>query len=205
MCNLFENRTAFNDLLEAFQRVRRPVLKPERGSTPNLPPLDFIRPTEIAPVLRAHGGGEGAGVELALLRWGLVSDKAKGAPIINFRSEGRRFQTGRCLVPATAFYEFVGARHPKARWRFEPAAGGFFCFAGLWRTQDGTERFTLLTTAAGPDIAPYHDRQPVALSEAGWAVWLGGAEEGALLRPSPAGTFAARCDRPAERTPSLFG
>ena len=201
MCNLFENRTAFSTLLDAFLRVKKPVLKPDRASAPNLPPLDYIRPTEPAPAVRAFAGG----VELASLRWGLISDKTRGAPIINFRSEGRRLATGRCLIPATAFYEFTGARHPKARWRFEATHGDFFCFAGLWRAQGEAERFTLLTADAGPDMAPHHARQPVVLAERDWAAWLDGAGEGDLLKPSPAGTFTARCDRPMEETPSLFG
>ena len=61
--------------------------------------------------------GDGAGgAELKQLRWGFPRDK--GGPIINFRSEGRRFPNGRCLVPASHFFEFTGTKYPKTKWRF---------------------------------------------------------------------------------------
>ena len=59
-----------------------------------------------------------------------------------------------------------------------------FCFAGLVRD----DRFTLLTCAPGPDIAPVHDRQVVILSPADWKAWLGApAPDPRLLAPLPAG------------------
>jgi putative SOS response-associated peptidase YedK len=36
--------------------------------------------------------------------------RGKGAPVINFRSEGRRFPKGRCLIPASHFFEFTGSK-----------------------------------------------------------------------------------------------
>jgi putative SOS response-associated peptidase YedK len=98
------------------------------------------------------------GVELVQLRWGFPPRRPKGAPIINFRSEGRRFPVGRCLVPASHFYEFTGAKSPKVKWKFKKADEDWFCFAGLWRPMpDGSgEAFTILTTEPGPDVAPIH-------------------------------------------------
>jgi putative SOS response-associated peptidase YedK len=66
----------------------------------------------------------------------------------------------------------------------------WFCFAGFWRAApDGAgEAVTLLTTEAGPDVAPIHDRQVVVLDRADWAAWLDLTKpEAALLRPSAAG------------------
>jgi hypothetical protein len=41
------------------------------------------------------------------------------------------------------------------------------------QTADGRiESFTILTTALGPDCAPYHNRQPVTLERDQWATWL---------------------------------
>jgi putative SOS response-associated peptidase YedK len=148
-------------------------------------------PTEIAPVLRRVDGG----VELAQLKWGFAPGRPKAPPVINFRSEGRRFDKGRCLVPASHFFEFTGAKSPKTKWRFTKAGEPWFCFAGLWRptpeAEDGAEgRFTLLTTAPGPDVAPYHERQPVVLDRADWAAWLDlSRPEGELLTPSAAGAL----------------
>ncbi len=184
MCNDYGNEIAYAAYLEAFSQTRIPVRFPE--AAPNLEPRSDIRPTEIAPVIRRTDEG----AEFAQLRWGFPPSRAKGPPIINFRSEGRRFPTGRCLVPASHFFEFTGARSPKSKWKFTRAGEDWFCLAGLWRPMpDGSgDAFTLLTTEPGPDIAPIHDRQVVVLDRSDWRAWLDDAKpEAELLRPLPAG------------------
>ncbi len=210
MCNLFENRVSFADLVNAFGQAQRPVLKPEPQAAPNLPLFEAVRPTDAAPVVRGLGDD---GAEVLQMRWGFVPDRPKAGPITNFRSEGRRFANdedrGRCLVPATAFYEFTGERSPKIRWRFTEADRPWFCLAGLWRRyEDAGERFTLLTTEPGPDMAPYHNRQVVLLPREAWSTWLGGAPEAALLKPGPAGSLKVVRDSPEAEAPlalPLFG
>jgi putative SOS response-associated peptidase YedK len=202
MCNLFDNRTSFSALIDAFAQVLLPVVKPGPSTSPNLPPLDAIRPTDPAPVLRAAVGG----VELIQMRWGLARDRPKAGPIINYRSEGRRFDAGRCLIPATGFCEFTGRASRKTRWRFTMTGEPWFCFAGVWRRQEPAsgpgERFALLTVDAGPDMAPYHDRQPVVLGRGAWRAWLGG--DGGVLIPSPAGVLQVARDLADGDPPPLF-
>jgi putative SOS response-associated peptidase YedK len=209
MCNLFENTVSFADLVRAFGEVGRPVLKPEPQSAPNLPLFEAVRPTDVAPIVRPFGEG----CELIQIRWGFRADRPKGGPVTNFRSEGRRFinseDRGRCLAPATAFYEFTGNATPKTRWRFTEAGQPWFCLAGYWRRDaDDAERFTLLTTEPGPDMAPYHNRQVVLLPRTAWASWLAGAPEPDLLKPGAAGSLKVVRDSP-EPAPSptlpLFG
>ncbi len=199
MCNLFDNRVSFSDLVAAFGQIRRPVLKPRPGSAPNLEPLDAVRPTDSAPVVRAYEDG----VELTAMRWGFIADRPKAAPIINFRSEGRRFAQGRCLVPANGFCEFTGKAYPKTRWRFTLTGEPWLCMAGLWRRQETpqgpADRFTLLTTAPGPDMAPYHDRQVVVLPREHWAAWLSGqGSEAELLVGLPKDSLSVERQAPAE-------
>jgi putative SOS response-associated peptidase YedK len=154
VCNDFGNNVPYSAYLEAFSQIRAPVVFPV--AAPNLEPRDDIWPTETAPVFRRREQG----VELVQLRWGFPPARPKGAPIVNFRSEGRRFPKGRCLIPASHFFEFTGAKSPKSKWKFTRAGEDWFCFAGLWRPMpDGAgEAFTLLTTDPGPDVAPIHDR-----------------------------------------------
>ena len=135
-----------------------------------LEPRADIWPTDTAPVIRQTEDG----VEFTQLRWGFPPARPKAAPVINFRSEGRRFPKGRCLVPASHFYEFTGAKSPKSKWMFTKVGEDWFCFAGLWRPMpDGAgDAFTLLTTEPGPDVAPIHDRQMVVLERADWRAWL---------------------------------
>jgi putative SOS response-associated peptidase YedK len=187
VCNDYGNRVPYSAYLEAFSHTRLQFVRPD--PIPNLEPRDDIWPTDTAPILRRAAKG----VELAQLRWGFPPGKPKGPPIINFRSEGRRFPHGRCLVPASHFYEFTGKKSPKSKWRFTLEGEDWFCMAGLWRpaTAELPETFTLLTTEPGPDVAPIHNRQVVVLEPVNWLDWLEGTRpESDLLRPLPAGRLA---------------
>ena len=115
MCNDFGNRVPYDEYLRAFSEIRVPLRWPT--AAPNLEPRDDIWPTETAPVIRRREEG----VELVQLRWGFPPARPKGAPVINFRSEGRRFPKGRCLIPASHFFEFTGSKSPKSKWKFTKA------------------------------------------------------------------------------------
>jgi putative SOS response-associated peptidase YedK len=177
MCNEYRFRQSLDRLLLEFDQAVLPLTW--AGGAPNLEPRDSIRPTDPAPVVV----GSGDGAELRQLRWGFP--QARGGPIINFRSDGRRFPVGRCLIPADGFYEFTGPKAPKSKWLFTAADQDLFCIAGLVRE----DRFTLLTMPPGPDIAPYHDRQIVILRRDQWAAWLGPPEAQPGFTPLPAGSF----------------
>ncbi len=124
MCNDFGNNVSYSEYLTAFSQTRIRVKWP--AAAPNLEPRDDIWPTDPAPVIRRLEDGENV---FAVLRWGFPPAKPKGPPVINFRSEGRRFPVGRCLVPTSHFYEFTGAKPPKAKWRFTKAGENWFCLA----------------------------------------------------------------------------
>jgi putative SOS response-associated peptidase YedK len=67
----------------------------------------------------------------------------------------------------------------------------------LWRErQDGQPAFTMLTTAPGPDVAPYHDRQVAVLRPEDWVAWIYLTRpEMELLQPLPAGSLNAETVR----------
>src|SRR5246127_313278 len=98
VCNDFGNNIPYSDYLAAFSQTRIPVKWP--NAAPNLEPRDDIWPTDRAPVIRRLEDGTN---EFSELRWGFPPARPKGPPVINFRSEGRRFPVGRCLVPASHF------------------------------------------------------------------------------------------------------
>ena len=120
--------------------------------------------------------------------------------MFNFRSEGRQFANSkRCLVPASAFFEFTGTKYPKAKHRFTLNGSPFMAIAGLWREAAGNKpaTFTMLTTEPGPDIAPYHNRQVVVLQPENWSAWLNLTKsEAELLQPLPAGALGVETVRP---------
>lgn len=203
MCNDYANTVGYREMVHAFSRIRVPLIRPGPESAPNLEPRLDIRPTDMAPIVRPIEGG----VELTQMRWGFAPPRPKGAPVINFRAEGRKFVKGRCLIPASAFYEFTGARYPKTKWRFTLKDQDWFCLAGLWRAEEGGPgRFTMLTTGPGPDMQPYHDRQVVVLGPDDWSAWLGDGDPEAVLRALPAGSLAVeKAVAGAEEAPDLFG
>jgi putative SOS response-associated peptidase YedK len=207
MCNDFGNRVSYRSYVEEFSHLRLPLVFPAPDMAPNLEPREEIWPTEMAPVIRPMEGGVG----LVQLPWGLVPSRPKARAVINMRSEGRSFARGRCLVPASNYFEFTGTKSPKTRWRFTKSGEDWFCFAGLLgrgADADGGEGFTLLTTSAGADVAPYHSRQPVVLERGDWAAWLDGTRPCSdLLRPSPVGSLQViECPRTEKNDPaSLFG
>lgn len=176
MCNEYRFRQSLDRIVDEFSRLRLPIHW--AGGAPNLEPRESIRPTDPAPVVV----GSPQGPELKQLRWGFT--QPKGGPVINFRSDGRRFPSGRCLVLADGFYEFTGDKAPKSKWLFTAAGDDLFGIAGLVRD----DRFTILTMAPGPDIAPYHNRQIVILPRAQWADWLGPSPD-AAIPPLPAGSL----------------
>jgi len=198
MCNNYANHVPASMIADAFTEKLIAWYWPEEG-VPNLQPTDDVRPTDLAPVVVPRGDG----ATLERLKWGLIPSQPKRPPVINFRSEGRAFDHGRCLVPASSFFEFTGDKYPKTRWRFSRTDGDWFCFAGLIGGQGEDRRFALLTTAPGPDITPIHDRQPVVVERDGWAGWLMGAPAEGLLVPSPAETWRHE-EAPREKQGSLL-
>jgi putative SOS response-associated peptidase YedK len=182
MCNDYGNRIPYSRYVETFSQLKLPVrFDPPR---PNLEPRDEIWPTETAPVVRMTDSGP----EFVQLRWGLAA-KPSAKPVINMRSEGKRFDKGRCLVPASHYFEFTGSKSPKTRWKFTRAGEDWFCFAGITgnaATKTGEMKaFSLLTIAPGPDTAPYHDREPVILDRTNWRSWLLGGDVSQLHRSKP--------------------
>src|SRR5438477_113 len=103
MCNDFGNNTPYSDYLAAFSQTRIHVKWP--NAAPNLEPRDDIWPTERAPVIRRLEDGTNGSRSCG----GVFRRPAQGCTVINFRSEGRRFPVGRCLVPASHFFELTGA------------------------------------------------------------------------------------------------
>jgi putative SOS response-associated peptidase YedK len=203
MCNEFARRISLDQLRAGWGAADMKLLFPE--ALPNMPALDSIRITDPAVIIRA-AQTEGCAAEVVTRRWSWPSPNGK--PVYNFRSDGREFAngvtSGRCLIPADGFYEFTDPppsegnpptkKPPKSKWELRISGLDWFCVAGLWRTDPTVgEAWTMLTTAPGPDIAPYHDRQIVLLTPPDYGRWLDGSAPAAdLCRPLPAGTLEAR-------------
>ncbi|MEO8084582.1 MAG: SOS response-associated peptidase [Ardenticatenales bacterium] len=167
-------------------------------TVPDVAPRFNIAPTQAAPVVRLSVEREAP--VLDFLRWGLVPSWAKDASaagrLINARSETAAekpsFRSAmrhrRCLVPADGFYEWRAEGGAKQPYRIARPDGAPIAFAGLWerwgKGDEPLETFTILTTAANATLAPLHDRMPVILDPADYALWLDPtASDVALVEP----------------------
>ena len=189
MCNLYTQTKSVDELARLFRDLQMPLTFPE--GVPNLKAGD-IGITDPGAIVRAAGSVPGA-VELVTRRWSWPGPVGK--PVYNFRSDGREFASGRCLIMADGFYEFTAQTDPKVKrkhkWRLTLRGGPLFAIAGLFRTSpDIGEAFTMLTMPPGPDIAPYHNRQVAVLHPEDFSAWLDAtvpAKE--ALKPLPAASL----------------
>jgi putative SOS response-associated peptidase YedK len=175
MCNDYRSRVDLGTIGQEFNQLRIPLRFPE--GLLNLEPRDDIRITDRAPILR--WAADAATAELVQRRWSWPG--TGGRPVYNYRSDGREFPSGRCLIVTDGFYEFTAPAEPrkdkrKDKWLFTLAGHDWFCIAGLWRSiPELGEAFTMLTTEPGPDVAPYHSRQVAVLPREAWRPWLDGS------------------------------
>ena len=113
MCNDYEQHVTWAAYCKMMQDLALGI--PTQQSALDLPQADDIRINDLGPVMRASGNG----IELTQMRFGFPPSNPRFGPVFNFRSEGRRFdKSNRCLVPASAFFEFTGKKYPKAKHRF---------------------------------------------------------------------------------------
>jgi putative SOS response-associated peptidase YedK len=187
MCNDYEQHVRWAEYCRMMQAVELRVAG--RQGEADLPQADDIRINDIGPVMRAAGDE----VELAPMSFSFPPGRPRGAPVFNFRSEGRHFgNSSRCIVPASAFFEFTGKKYPKAKHRFALKDSAVTAIAGIVRPGEGNQppTFAMPTTSPGADVAPYHNRQVVVLRPEDWGAWLHlGKSEEELLRPLPAGSL----------------
>ena len=191
MCNDYERHIEWAAYEKALTEARLGTTS--SAGPADLPSADDVRVGDSAPIIVVASNA----VELTAMRWGFTPQRAGGPPVFNFRSENRDFTNShRCLIPASAFFEFTGKSSPKTKWRFELDGAPVFAVAGLWREDEKGQAFTMLTTGPGQDVAPYHDRQIVVLPPKKWGEWLYlSAPDPALVAPLPAGSLTVRMAR----------
>ena len=150
--------------------------------------------------------------EIACMRWGLVphwiKDLRTAQKPVNARAESLAdkplFRTlleyGRCLVPASGFYEWKTEGKRKVPFYFHLPDQPLFAFAGLYDTWMGPEgvpfmTYTLITCEPNALLAEIHNRMPVILSEKNEERWLSRDQPArqdlpSILAPYPASAMA---------------
>jgi len=194
-----------SDLMAAAAQLQA-ILAVAFASRYNLPPGSDV------PVVRLAPGS--AGREVALLHWGLVPGWAKertafGPKLANARAESvaekasfrHAFRHGRCVVPASGFYEWEARGKARLPWLFRRRDGQPLLLAALWdswRAPDGgvLESCSVITTGPNELMRPIHDRMPAILAPGQCDVWLDPTEQtpdrlAPLLGPLPAEQLTA--------------
>lgn len=176
MCGRFALFAAGEEVAERFQLPEPPLLDARYN----------IAPSQTVVAVRSTDEGR----EARFLRWGLIPSWASN-PIIAYQlsnawsdtvsqkpSFRSAFKQRRCLIPASAYYEWVhGNGKIKQPYCIRPRDGGLFAIAGLWERWNNpegqpVETCTIVTTEANELMRPLHDRMPVILDKSGEDVWL---------------------------------
>ncbi len=184
MCGRYVRQSDKGKIADYFHAKPHPAEFPLPGADYN------VAPTTFQPIIRqSRESGER---EMVLARWGLVPfftkdlKDIKGLSTINARSETitkaptwrEPFKKRRCLVPASAFFEWSKILPPlKQPYAFELANGGTFAFAGLWdawKDKDGhwLQSFAIVTTEANELLSRVHPRMPCILHPRDYDRWL---------------------------------
>lgn len=189
MCNEYARDLPLDQLEQALSQTKLPPFGWENGRIPNdLNGKASVKIRDTAPIVRLRQGR----LVGTMATWAWLA--TNGKPVFNFVSDGRDFAASdRVLILATAFYEYTAPSAPRVKLKdqhlFTMAGEPWFWIAGI--VKDGC--FTMLTTAPGADVAPYHDRQIVTLAPADGLGWLSlFGSPNAMLRVPDAGTLEVR-------------
>lgn len=143
---------------------------------------------------------EGKERVLAELRWGRIPEWAANKPgakrLINARSETvhekasfrSAFRERRCVIPANGWFEWRPEDGGKQPYWICPENADVFSLAAIWesggKSAGSIDTFVILTTAAAPEIADIHHRQPLILDDDAMEEWLepGREHEGLIAK-----------------------
>ena len=168
-----------------------------------------IPPREIAPVVVEARGKRrlSAGLWSLLGPWAESLEHANQASTFNAKAETlnerpafrNAFLKRRCVVPAEAFYEWVGPKKERQPLSIARADGQLLSMAGLfnyWKPAASEGRpmltFTIVTTAPSRWMARIHNRMPAILQDDQIDTWLDSTvsdprQLSELLKPPPEG------------------
>ena len=170
MCGRYEHNPETGEL------ERLHDIKPNRGY--KFKPNFNVAPTQKMPVITQEADGR----ILQEMKWGIhrnIGPKIE-KDIINTRADkaltpfwGKTVRSGRCLVPATGFYEWKITDGSKQPFFIHPKDRHLFTFAGIFTVdQDGNGTYSIMTTNPNKEMSEIHNRMPVILEPDLEREWL---------------------------------
>jgi len=182
MCGRFTRNYTWEQIC-AFYRLTAPA------AIPNLQPRFNACPTDPTDTIVEHDGKR----ELFEMRWGLVpfwwSKPLKDLRLATFNARVETvttkpffcepFQTKRCLMPVSGYYEWQDTPAGKQPWYFTASDGPpLLTIAALWdewKNRETGERLksgAMIITKPNDFVAEVHDRMPVLLKPEQFDHWL---------------------------------
>jgi putative SOS response-associated peptidase YedK len=169
---------------------------------------DEIRPTDLAPVIAADRGG----VVFENAKFGFQKWDGTGV-IINARSEtikvkstfSNLIEAGRCVVPASEYYEWQTTGNIKKKHYIKDKSGNLLFMAGLFRETEAGREFVIITKQPSGDVADIHNRMPVVLRVDQIEPWLCGQLSPEDLEKIDTELSVAPCAGGVGEQMSLFG
>lgn len=172
MCGRYQLDSGIEQLMLRFDAENRYI---GYGSKNEIFPTDMV----------AMITGEGGHNYIDAAKWG-VDNQYDKRPLINARGETvdqkrtfkDMFTNGRCIIPATAFYEWQKNEDKgKTKMMITLKDISVFGMAGICRrvlNEDGSQifRFAIITISANKVISEIHDRMPVILPADAEKAWL---------------------------------
>lgn len=148
---------------------------------PEWAPRYNLAPTQELLVLRASTSGR----SWSRATWGFQGSQL----LINARGETaavkptfrHAWREGRCLLPASGFYEWSGPARARQAHFFAPTDSELWAMAGLVQRTPHGLRGLVLTVAPNELVAPIHDRMPALLPPERWDDWLAADTPGPVL------------------------
>jgi len=134
-----------------------------------------VNPGDIAAVIASNRKLE---PQVFGMKWGYKLPDGK--LIFNARSETAAqkamFADGmrqrRCLIPADCYYEWQKSANGKQKYQLAPSDANGFFLAGIYRIEQGSAVFSVLTKEPVESIAFIHHRMPVILPKEALSDWL---------------------------------
>ena len=156
-----------------IEKILKDISEKYKNQSPQIK-LGDIHPTDLAPVVTKQNDNE----VFQLFKWGFPLQNDKNSLLINARGETieekvtfkNLLKTKRCIIPASAFYEWKAVGKNKNKYLIKPQDKGFFYMAGLYNTfidlkGNPYTSFVIITTAANEQMSSIHHRMPVILSK----------------------------------------
>lgn len=135
-------------------------------------PERLMRPTQPGPVVMSDRS-------LVTMRWGFERNWSKA--IVNAREDKldgiwkEAFHERRCLIPATAYYEWSGPAGRKQAHEFTSQDDSMLWIAGIWEKHPNHGLcYNMITTTPNKFITQYHSRMPAILTHAQLTPFLDG-------------------------------